>query len=214
MATGELRTTETIPRVNDPGALAPGAAPASAFHPHRISVDRYHRMIASGCIAENEPIFLWKGQLVEKMTKGHRHSNSSAALVVVLPPLVSVGWHLRPEQSTVLGDDTEPEPDFMIVRGAVRDYQGRIPTARDIALIIEVADSSLAVDSGEVLEKYAQEGIPVYWIVNIPQQRIEMFSHPQGGRYTEHRPYGPGEAIPVVLDGHEVGRIAVSEVLF
>lgn len=214
MATGELRTSEALPDVGEPSLATPAVPPAAGFRPFLISVDRYRRMIETGCVGEKEPIFLWKGQLVEKMTKGHRHNNSCAAIVVALPPLLPAGWHLRPEQSAALGTDSAPEPDFMVVRGVVRDYQGRIPAAGDVALIIEVADSSLAVDSGEVLEKYAREGIPVYWIVNIPQQRIELFSHPQGGRYAEHRAYGPGEQIPVVLDGREVGRIAVADVLF
>lgn len=209
MATAELRT------VDDPKqGASPTEVPVRSFPPHRVTVDRYERMVEQGIFGEDEPIFLWKGQLVEKMTKGHRHNNTLAAMNTALVPVIPIGWHLRPAQPAILGDDTEPAPDFIVVRGAIRDYEGRVPSARDVALIIEIADSSLAVDSGEVLEKYAQEKIPCYWLVNIPDRRIEMFTHPEGLRYREHRTYASGEAIPIILDGQEVGRIAVGDVLF
>lgn len=189
------------------------ASQAPGFRPHQLTVERYHRMIEARVFSEKEPIFLWEGQLVEKLTKGQPHNIAVAELVKLLIGLVPEGWHVRPEQPVVVGDKSEPEPDFSVARGASRDYPVIPPTTRDVALLVEVSDSSLAVDSGQVLETYAREGVPVYWIVNIPKRRVEVYRRPQGRRYAEQQVYGPDDEVPVVLDGREVGRVRVRDVL-
>ena len=151
------------------------------------------------------------------MTKGNRHVFAFLKLNAALAAMIPAGWHVRPEQPVQVGDDGMPEPDLTVVRGTIDDYKERPPRAEDLALVVEVSDSSLTVDSGEVLETFASRSIPVYWIVNIPDRRIEVHRGPTGSSetasYREHRFYGPGERVPVVLDGREVGTIEVSEVL-
>lgn len=208
MATAELRTVDDP----NPGA-SPAEAPARSFPLHRLTVERYERMVDRGVFGEDEPVFLWHGRLVEKMTKGRRHAYSLIKVAKRLDRLVPDGWFTEQEGPMALSDDSMPEPDLKVIRGVPEDYLERAPAARDVALVVEVADSSLAVDSGEVLEAYAREAIPVYWLVNIPGRRIEVYSSPAGSRYGEHRNYGPGEEVPVVLDGREVGRIAVDDIL-
>jgi Uma2 family endonuclease len=194
-------------------APAPVTIPARGFKPHRLTVDRYHRMIAAGIFSEKEPIFLWKGQLVEKMPKGQPHNIALNELLKTLIRLVPEGWNVRQEQPIALTDDSEPEPDITIVRGTSRDYPDRPPAASDVVLLVEVSDSSLTVDSSEVLEINARESILMYWIVNIPKRRIEVYRRPEEGRYAEQQVYGPDDEVPVVLDGREVGRIRVRDVL-
>jgi Uma2 family endonuclease len=187
------------------------------YPPHRLTVERYERMVEAGIFSAKEPIFLWHGRLCEKMTKGPDHCNSAADLVAILIRLVPAGWHVRAEQPVQIDDDGMPEPDAMVVRGTTRDYKGRIPSTRDVSLIVEVADSSVWADSGAVLETYAAQGIPVYWIVNISRRRLEVYREPTGptdaASYRESRQYGPGARVPVVLDGREIGEVAVDDIL-
>ena len=187
------------------------------YTPHRLTVERYERMVEAGIFSAKEPIFLWHGRLVEKMTKGDPHIFAVVSLTEILGRLLPEGWHVRPEQSVRVGDDSMPEPDLSIVRGGPRDYLGRKPSVPDTALIIEVADSSLAIDSGDVLRTYAAEGFPVYWIVNIPRRRVEVYGDPSGPAerpgYARRRDYGPGERVPVALDGREVGSVDPSDLL-
>jgi hypothetical protein len=86
-----------------------------------------------------------------------------------------------------------------------------------LGLIIEVADTSLLVDSGEVLKVYACEAGPAYWIVDLPHHRISVHSEPTGSSdvptYRARCYYGADDEVPVVLDGRDVGRIAVRDVL-
>jgi len=157
MATAELRTVDD-PK---PGA-SPAEAPARGFPLHRLTVERYERMVDRGIFGEDEPIFLWHGRLVEKMTKGPRHNSSSNKLLKQLDRLMPEGWFTEHEAPLALGDDTMPEPDVKVVRGTPEDYEERVASVRDVALVVEVADSSVAVDSGIVLETYAREAVPVY----------------------------------------------------
>ena len=187
------------------------------YPPHHLTVERFERMVNAGIFGDKSPIFLWHGRLVEKMTKGDPHIFSVLALSKILDRLLPEGWHTWPESPVRVGDDGMPEPDLSIVRGRPRDYLGRKPSVQDTALLIEVADSSLAIDSGDVLRTFAVEGFPVYWIVNIPKRRVEVYREPTGPSdrpgYQSCHHFGPGERVPVVLDGHEVGEIAVDDFL-
>src|SRR4051812_22319441 len=169
--------------------------PVRSYRPHRLTIDRYDRMIAAGVFTEKDPVFLWKGRLVEKMTKNPPHTIAETELYRLMIRLVPDGWYVAQEQPMAIPDDGVPEPDLTVVRGRTRDYKGRAPTAQDVALVAEVADSSLAIDSGEVLQTYAREAIPVYWIVNLPEKRIEVYTEPSGPvaaapSYHNHRDYG------------------------
>lgn len=201
--------TETVPEIES------GAEPD--FPPYRMTIDRYMRLIEAGVFTEKDPVFLWRGRLVEKMTKGDRHVFAVTELYPFLIGLVPVGWFVRQEQPIAMGDRSMPEPDLTVIRGGNRDFRDRTPTVRDVALVIEVSDSSLAIDSRGVLRAYAAEGIPVYWIVNIPRGRVEVYRDPTGpgesSSYRERREYGPDDEVSVILDGREVGRVAVKEIL-
>ena len=187
------------------------------YPPHRLTVERYERMVRAGIFAQKEPIFLWHGRLVEKMTKGRPHALVLIKLNALLVRLVPEGWYVQPEQPIALADDGLPEPDLAVVRGAADDHGDRAPGPRDLGLVVEIADSSLSVDSGSVLETYAAQNIPIYWIVNIPERRVEVYREPTGPApspsYRACRQYRHGERVPVVLDGREVGEIAVDDFL-
>jgi hypothetical protein len=185
-------------------------APPPRPRPWRLTVDRYLRMIEASILTEKDRVYLWKGQLVAKMTKGRPHTVAVLRLTDALKRVVPEGWYVEPEQPMVL-----PEPDLKVVRGRMEDYT-LPPSARDVPLVIEVADSTLAEDRGEVLETYAAQAISLYWVVNIPDRQIEVYSGPIGSgspaRYGSRTVYRPGDEVPVVLDGQAIGRIALAEV--
>src|SRR5206468_13030140 len=80
------------------------------FPPHRMTIDRYERMVEAGVYGAKDPVFLWKGRLVEKMGKGRPHSYSSMSLFRLLDRLMPEGWHVRHETPLAIGEDTMPEP--------------------------------------------------------------------------------------------------------
>jgi Uma2 family endonuclease len=121
-------------------------------------------------------------------------------------------WHVRSDSPVRLPPDGEPEPDHCVVRGVERDYSVRHPDPPDVGLLVEIADSSLAADR-QMAVTYGASGIPVYWIVNLVDRQIEVYTGPKSDGYGDVRVYQPGDDVPVVLDGTEVGRLAVSDIL-
>ncbi|MDR3635178.1 MAG: Uma2 family endonuclease [Isosphaeraceae bacterium] len=209
----------TSPPIVEPiGPHVPDARVASPLdHPYHLTAERYSEMIALGAFRKRDHLYLWKGRLVAKITKGRPHVIAQSKLTNRMVPLVPIGWHVEQDQPIALGDDTMPEPDLTIIRGTANDYSTAPPSARDIALVVEVSDSSLAEDLGDVLQIYAAEGIPIYWVVGLAARVILVHGDPTGPAerpgYRTCQEYREGEEIPVVIDGREVGRIAVSDIL-
>ncbi len=162
------------------------------------------------------PNLLGNTQRVEKILKQRPHIFSTIQLHHLASRICPPGWFVQHKQCVTLEEWSVPRPDLAIVRGVINDYRLKPPSASDLGLIVEVSEFSLPFDSGEVLEAYAKEAIPYYWIVNIPRNRIDVYSQPMGASatptYGECRSYLPGEDIPLILDSREVGRIAVSGV--
>ena len=182
---------------------------------YRLSVHQYERMGEAGILTEEDRVELVGGDLVRKMTKGQPHTaaivETRDALLRVLPS----GWHLQQEGPVRIPPFDEPEPDLAVVRGRSRDYVAlkRPPEPQDIAMVIEVADASLGRDRGEKRRAYAQGRIPIYWIVNLVDRRLEVYTKPQDLGYADCQVLGPDEAVPVVIDQSIVGSISVAELL-
>ena len=159
---------------------------------------------------------LLEGWLVTKVTKNPPHILVKGLLRDALERLVPPGWFLGAEDPLTTGD-SEPEPDLAIVRGERRDFAQRHPGPADVALIVEVADASLRRDRNLKQRIYARSGIPEYWIVSLVDRRIEVYTEPGGPdaspTYVNCTHFGAAEAVPVVIDGQEIGRIVVAEVL-
>ena len=150
------------------------------------------------------------------MSKNLPHTVAAGLLLDLLPRLLPSGWFLT-VQDPIVTLDSLPEPDAALIRGARREYLERRPTAADIALVVEVADTSLEQDRSLKKRLYARAGIVVYWIVNLVERQIEAYTDPAGHAqepdYRECRIYGPADEIPVVLDENEAGRLSVRELL-
>lgn len=182
----------------------------------RFSVDEYHRMIRGGILATGEPYELLEGYMVQKMSRGPTHDDVMDRLDGVLPSLVPADWFVRSQRAVTLGD-SEPEPDYAVVRGPRGRYRNAHPLPADVGLLVEVSDSSLGIDVDDKTRIYARAGIAVYWVVNIPDRRIEVFTDPDPSAdppaYRARRLHHPGDNVQVTLDGTTVGSIAVSDML-
>lgn len=120
-------------------------------------------------------------------------------------------------QSAITTLDSEPEPDFAIVPGPAERYLAHHPYAVDISVLIEVSDSSLSHDRNDKGRIYAHAGIVCYWIVNLVDRQVEVYTDPTGPdadpRFRQQQDYRPGDAVPLVIDGSGVGRVAVNDLL-
>jgi Uma2 family endonuclease len=182
----------------------------------KFSVPRYQRMIETGILDANDHVELLEGYVVLKMPRNPGHDGSLDLFRFAVERLIPPGWWLRMQQAVTL-PDSQPEPDFAIVRGSARSFISRHPTAADFGIIVEIADSTLLRDRQDKARIYARAGIPVYWIVNLVDRRIEVHTQPSGPTavpaYASNRPFVAGDSVPLELDGNVVASVPVVELL-
>lgn len=182
----------------------------------RLSVEQYHEMIGAGILTDDDPVELLEGWLVTKMPKNRPHSLATQLSREVLAKVIPAGWYVD-AQEPITTLDSEPEPDVIVVRGQRRDYQDRHPLPSEVALVIEVSDATLQRDRTLKLRLYARAGIAAYWILNLPDEQLELYAEPltgeQAAAYQRKTIYQPSDSIPIFLDGQEVARITVRDLL-
>lgn len=187
-------------------APPPLASPAV----YRISVHEYERMAG---ILDDDRVELIDGYLVRKMGKNPPHCWVTRGLLDRLGQILPAGWMWRQEQPVRIPDYDEPEPDIAIVGGTNDDYKHRTPEPADVALHVEVSDSTYDRDRGEKWIAYAKGGIPVYWIINLAKGRVEVYTDPSPAGYQSRVDFRPGQQVPVTIGGQQVGAIAVAGIL-
>ena len=151
-----------------PLSLPPGLVP------YRLSVDQYEAMVRADIVSDDR-LELIEGLLVRKMTKKPDHSASSEGTWRAIHATLPEGWHVRIEKPVrIPARDSMPEPDVSVARGSFHDYVTIDPGPDDVALVVEVARSSVAADRA-LARTYGGGGIPVYWIVNVVDRQLEIY---------------------------------------
>lgn len=144
----------------------------------RFTLGEYHRLAELGFLGEDDRVELIKGQIVEMAAKGTAHEVCLTRLLRELPKLLGNGATLRCQSPLVLLRDSEPEPDFTIVQNRADDYLSSHPEPADALLVIEISDSSLSYDQEVKLPLYAEASISDYWIFNLVENYLEVYSEP------------------------------------
>jgi Uma2 family endonuclease len=184
----------------------------------RLSVGQYHDMIRQGILMDGDPVELLEGWLVVKMTKKPPHCLSTSLSRENLERLIQSipDWFVN-GQAPITLEDSEPEPDISVIRGQRRDYADRHPGPPDVGMVVEVSEGNLPRDKVWKKSIYAKSRVPIYWIVNLVDRKVEVYSEPSGPSetpdYAKRQDFGPGESVPVVLDRREIGKIAVNDLL-
>jgi Uma2 family endonuclease len=141
----------------------------------RFSVAEYHKLIDIGLLTENDNLELIEGYLILKLSRSPPHDSCIHLALRMLLRCLPPDWSLR-IQSAITLSDSEPEPDLAVVRGDERTYAARHPFPVDVGLVIEVADSTLAGDRADKGRIYARAGLAVYWIINLIDRQVEVYS--------------------------------------
>jgi Uma2 family endonuclease len=192
--------------------LMPVPAPLASPAVYRMTVDEYEDMAAAGVLRDPR-VELIDGLLVKKMTQEPAHVWSVEAVDRSLARLLTAGWFTRQEKPVRIPDFDEPEPDVSVVRGTRDDYRRRHPEPADLGMLVEVADSSLDRDRFEKRRAYAKARVACYWIVNLVDRQVEVHTDPGPAGYQSGQVFKPGQDVPVVLDGAEIGRVPVADLL-
>jgi Uma2 family endonuclease len=162
----------------------------------------YERLVDLGAF-DREPVELVGGQLIVAEPQGTYHVTAvgmiGSRLGAVLPP----GWIVRIQAPLALDEDSAPEPDLAVVPGTWADYRDAHPA--QAALIVEVADSSLAFDRAQKGSLYARARAQDYWIVNLIDRVLEVYRQPAadptapyGWRYRSVLSLSPADTVTAV----------------
>jgi Uma2 family endonuclease len=175
----------------------------------------YDRLVDLG-VLHGEPVELVGGQLVVAEPQGSYHASALGTAGDALRAVLPQGWLVRIQMPLALDDESEPEPDLAVVPGAWANYRAGHPSRP--ALVVEVAESSLAFDREDKGSLYARGGVRDYWIVNLVDRALEVYrdpgpdpAAPYGWRYRVVERLGPAASVsPLALPAV---RIAVNDLL-
>lgn len=159
----------------------------------RFTVTEYEQMIASGILAEDDRVELIAGEIVDMSPIGGRHLGSVNVLTTLAVNLAGPEAIVSVQNPIHLSPDSIPQPDLALLR--LDTPRNTVPTADDILLVIEVADSSRDYDRNVKLPLYAAAGIAEAWLVDLVAETIERYTEPRNGRYHQTVLAECGEAL-------------------
>jgi Uma2 family endonuclease len=187
---------------------------------YHFDVDQFNRMMAAG-IFHDQKVELVAGTIYA-MTDHPPHTFAVGRFHKALRAAFSRDdWTIREEKPVLIGRYWAPKPDIAVLRGSDAIYAARHPRPRDVALLVEVSDTTYQRDRGRKWRRYAAAGDPIYMIVRLkgPDTLIEVWTGPSGrgkvARYTDVVRYSAkaGESVPIEVDGIAHGQVAAAELV-
>jgi Uma2 family endonuclease len=172
----------------------------------------------AGIFDDGVRVELLEGMIIQMSPIGPPHAYTTQTAHDLIAATLPTGWTIR-MQLPILLERSEPEPDVAVVRGKRADYKHRHPSAGDVGLLIETAESSLELDRTEKAIVYASARIPYYWIINLLERQVEVYTEPvpasgsSPARYAHHEVFGENQKVPLILDGRTIAEIPVSDLL-
>lgn len=171
----------------------------------RLSVADFELLVDAGAFADGGKTELIDGEIYHMNAQWSRHGRVKSRLAVALASrLAEIGSDLEmlTEVSMRAADDSMPEPDIVLTR-----YRGdRAVPAETVALVVEIADTTLETDLGRKAELYAAAGVPEYWVVDVNGGRVVQFDGPGSGGYGRRVEASLGQAlVSRTVVGLEVG---------
>ena len=145
--------------------------------PRRWTVKEFDR-IPDGVFPEGERLELIEGLIYTKMGGGLAHITALRAVFAALLEAFGKGFVVSMQIPVALDDGSKPEPDVLVLPGKWQDYDMRHPDpATEIALVVEISETSLAYDRGPKSHMYAANGVPEYWILDLATRSLERVTH-------------------------------------
>ncbi len=177
----------------------------------RFTVDEYHQMARAGILGEDDRVELIDGEIVEMAPIGRRHAGCVNYLNGLFGERLRGATVVSVQNPVRLGERSEPQPDVALLRPRPDYYRFGHPRPPDVLLIVEVAESSAALDRRVKLPLYARSGIPEVWLVDLGKETIRAYRDPSPDGYRTARTFRRGERLsPSAFPDLE---LAVAEIL-
>ena len=162
-----------------------------------FTVDDYYAMAKAGILSPDDRVELLDGEIVAMAPIGGRHANCVGQLTDLMSDVGrrALVWVQNPVR---LDTGSEPQPDLMLIKR--RGYSSAHPGPRDVLLLVEVSETTIDLDRSDKLPLYARAGIPEVWIVNLPDECVEVYTEPAGEGYGASQVVGmEGEVSPTAF---------------
>ena len=167
----------------------------SAVRKHLTDIHEWRKLGEANIFPPESHVELINGEILDMSPIGFNHAGHITRLMNFFAPLLSGKAIISAQNPIQLGDLSEPEPDFILLRPEANFYTQRHPKAEDVLLLIEVADSSLAYDQNEKLHLYARHNIAEYWLLNLNNHCLEVYRQPQGNLYQQKSTLRIGDSV-------------------
>lgn len=162
-----------------------------------FTASEFNRMAEAGILTEDDRVELIEGEIVKMSPIGSRHAACVNRLNMLLSRQAGQTWIVSVQNPIVAGDYSEPEPDVAVLRMRADYYSQKLPTAADVLMVIEVADTSSDIDRDVKVPLYARAGVPVAILVDLSREVIEVYSEPAHNQYQSVQLFGRGDSFRV-----------------
>jgi Uma2 family endonuclease len=160
-----------------------------------FTVDEYHRMWDIGIFPEDKRFELIRGEIFEMPPVKPPHSGRVNRLTQLFTIRLQGSAVVSVQNPSSIDQYSEPLPDVCLLKPRPDFYSESHPLPSDVLLLIEVSHTTLRFDTTVKSELYAEGGIVEYWVLNIPENVVEVRTEPVNGRYTKLELFKPGDSI-------------------
>ncbi len=162
---------------------------------HLTNLDEWRRLGEANIFPPESRLELINGEILEMAPIGFNHAGHLRRINKLFSKLIPDNIISGVQDPLQLGDLSEPEPDFMLLKPNDDFYSSRHPNASDVLLLIEVADSSLMFDQNQKLRLYALHDVPEYWLLNLKDSCVEVYRQPHDECYGEKTTLRIGDSV-------------------
>ncbi|MDQ6909343.1 MAG: Uma2 family endonuclease [Actinomycetota bacterium] len=179
-------------------ALQPAPAP------YRFTVEEYYRLAEVGFFHEDSRVELLEGEIVQMAPIANQHAQCVRRLTTFFSDQLRSRVVVSVQNPVRLSDDSEPEPDVVLLNFRPEDYAAH-PSPADVVLLVEVSDTTVAWDRSRKVPLYARAAIQEVWLVDLVAGAVEVYRQPDGETFGDVRVVGPeGRVAPATFPGAEI----------
>lgn len=177
----------------------------------RFTVEEYYKMAEAGILSEDDRVELLDGEIVEMTPIGSSHAATVDRLTRLFSRLVGEAAFVRVQSPIRLSEHSEPQPDLALLKPRPDFYAPAHPGPEDVLLVVEVAETSVGIDRKLKIPLYAKAGISEVWLVDLDEERIEVYLNPSSKGYGDVQRLRRGRGLaPQALPNL---KISVSDIL-
>jgi len=161
---------------------------------YRWTVEEYEKLGETGIFHEDDRVELLNGEIIIMSPTGYRHAQAVTRLNNFFARRSEGRFDVSPQNPFNLDEHSQPQPDICLLDPRAARLKSH-PSTDLIFLVVEVADSTVRYDRGDNRPAYARRGVGEFWLLNLEDDVLEVYRHPQDDRFLEERILRPDEAV-------------------